>query len=329
MMICVLLPGILVAQVNRRLRYVEQYKDCAIAEMQSAGIPASITLAQGILESDCGDSYLATEANNHFGIKCHDWQGERVYHDDDKSGECFRKYSSASESFADHSLFLTSKQRYSSLFELDKTDYKAWARGLKEAGYATDPSYADRLIAIIEEMNLHEFDLQQSVTARSNELATLGEEADRVVEASEVAEKAALPETTPKVRIRSDASFVIDLYEPHTVQYNNGVRYVQTRRGDTMEGIALEFHLMVSELLSYNDMSSAGEIGRTHFIYIRPKHNRAHSDCERHTVRRNDTPWSVAHKYGIKLKKLCKYNNITADEHLPIGHELYLRGAKQ
>lgn len=140
--------------------YISKYKSISIREMYDYGIPASITLAQGILESGLGKSALAVNANNHFGIKCHnEWSGERMYHDDDALQECFRKYENAEESFIDHSQFLKNRARYSFLFELDRTDYKGWAKGLKEAGYATDPKYATRLVNLIEEHDLHQYDL--------------------------------------------------------------------------------------------------------------------------------------------------------------------------
>jgi len=138
--------------------YVHRYKGIAQYEMQKSGIPASITLAQGILESGAGNGDLTKRANNHFGIKCHNWTGEKVYHDDDKKGECFRKYSHPSESFKDHSKFLTSRGRYSSLFQLNKKDYKGWAKGLRKAGYATDPKYPSKLISLIERYHLDEYD---------------------------------------------------------------------------------------------------------------------------------------------------------------------------
>lgn len=139
--------------------YINKYKDIAIREMYDYGVPASITLAQGILESGLGKSELAVKANNHFGIKCHnEWSGERMYHDDDASQECFRKYDNAEESFIDHTQFLKNRARYSFLFELDRTDYKGWAKGLKQAGYATDPKYPTRLINLIESHNLQQYD---------------------------------------------------------------------------------------------------------------------------------------------------------------------------
>ncbi len=143
-------------------RYVNTYAEVAQQEMNSYGIPASITLAQGILESGMGDSRLATQANNHFGIKCHnEWRGKRIYHDDDKKGECFRVYKNPRTSYRDHSLFLTRRSRYDFLFEYKKNDYKAWAKGLKKAGYATDPKYPDKLISLIERYRLDRYDLKK------------------------------------------------------------------------------------------------------------------------------------------------------------------------
>jgi len=143
---------------NPREEYIREFKDIAIAEMERSGIPASISLAQGMLESDNGNSTLARKANNHFGIKCHDWSSEVIYYDDDHKNECFRKYDSAEESYTDHTDFLMNSSRYVFLFYLDQTDYKGWARGLEKAGYATDRFYANGLIRIIEEEELYEYD---------------------------------------------------------------------------------------------------------------------------------------------------------------------------
>ena len=151
-------------------RYVKTYAEVAQQEMKSYDIPASITLAQGLLESGMGDSRLATQANNHFGIKCHkEWRGKRIYHDDDKKGECFRVYQDPRTSYRDHSLFLTTRARYDFLFDLKKDDYKGWAKGLKKAGYATDPKYPDKLISLIERYRLDRYDLKQSQTKKLSE----------------------------------------------------------------------------------------------------------------------------------------------------------------
>jgi hypothetical protein len=153
-----LIVVMLSAQTKTEL-YIEKYSSMSITEMNQFGIPASITLAQGILESGNGESRLATEGKNHFGIKCHsNWSGKTIIEDDDEKGECFRKYSKVADSFRDHSLFLTERGRYSFLFEYNKTDYKKWAKGLKKAGYATNPKYPSLLIDLIEEYDLSRFD---------------------------------------------------------------------------------------------------------------------------------------------------------------------------
>ena len=145
-------------QSSDYINYINQYKDIAIEQMHKYHIPASITLAQGLLESGAGKSELAQKANNHFGIKCHSWDGKKIYHDDDKKGECFRVYKSARDSYEDHSIFLSTGSRYEFLFKYAETDYVAWARGLKRAGYATSPTYADKLIEIIERYDLDQYD---------------------------------------------------------------------------------------------------------------------------------------------------------------------------
>lgn len=150
------------AQDNDYILYVDKYKDIAIEQMNKYHIPASITLAQALLESGAGKSELARKSNNHFGIKCHDWEGDRTYHDDDEAGECFRVYKHVRDSYEDHSIFLASKERYAFLFKFDQTDYVSWARGLKRAGYATSPTYADKLIEIIERYGLDRFDRTRS-----------------------------------------------------------------------------------------------------------------------------------------------------------------------
>lgn len=323
MMFATFCVGVNGQRMNRQ-QYIAKYSQWAVDEMNKTGIPASITLAQGILESDCGNSELAVGANNHFGIKCHsDWTGERAYHDDDKAQECFRKYDSAAQSFADHSAFLTGKSRYASLFELDRTDYVGWAKGLKKAGYATDPKYADRLIAIIEQECLYDYDRGAKGVAtkkvKFNRPAIKGE-------APSVAKPVpAKAEARRKVSVRKDLSFTINPLHEHEVRYNNGVRYIETADGDTFEAIALEFHLMVSELYKFNDLTPGSDIGSLKYVYIRQKRNRAHPDCVTHTMRKGETLWSVAHKYGVKLKKLQRFNRIAPGAEPTAGTVINLR----
>ena len=204
--------------------YVLQYKDIAMGNMQKYGIPASIILAQGILESGAGRGDLAVEANNHFGIKCHkDWLGESVRHDDDSAQECFRKYPEAAESYRDHALFLVGKNRYATLFTYEKDDYKAWAKGLRAAGYATDPNYPDKLISYIERYNLHQYDCL--VTGRNY----------KPFEKSTVAKSTSTP-------TRSTPS-------------SNDPNSYEVQKGDTLYSISKKFNLLVDDLKQKNNLS--------------------------------------------------------------------------
>lgn len=322
------------AQRLGRQEYVAKYKAWAIAEMNRTGIPASITLAQGILESDCGNSDLAVEANNHFGIKCHsDWTGKTMHKDDDRNNECFRSYDNAYQSFKDHSDFLTSKSRYSQLFELDKTDYKGWAKGLKKCGYATERTYAERLIAIIEEEGLDVYDTgDYQPDETTNEMESLSGDADGAVshettKDKQLAEKHKREKSkgatrrTPKVK----AAFAITPLPTHEVKYNNGVQYVEIGQSDTFQSIASEFHMMLWELYKYNDLTQDAEISKLQYIYLRPKRNRSHPDCKTHEVKRGETLWDIAHAYGVKLSKLEKRNGLPHGENPEEGAIIDLR----
>ncbi|MDO4461682.1 MAG: glucosaminidase domain-containing protein [Bacteroidia bacterium] len=299
-----------------RQDYVDKYKEWAIKEMQNSGIPASITLAQGILESDCGNSRLAVNANNHFGIKCHsDWKGEKIYHDDDRDQECFRKYNSASESFHDHTYFLVTKSRYQSLFTLKSTDYKGWAKGLKAAGYATDPAYATRLIDIIEDLELYklDYDIKNPSSKPKTEVA------------QNTSTSTSKKTSAPSVKNNGYFKFEINPLGKHETSFNNGVRYIRLREGDSIERIAVEFHLQVSDILRYNDLKGDEDISSMRYIYINAKRNRAHRDCPTHVVKGGETLWSISQKYGIKLKKLARRNNLSETDKLKSGMVLNLR----
>ncbi|MBR8538260.1 glucosaminidase domain-containing protein [Carboxylicivirga sediminis] len=278
--------------------YIDQYKDLAIKEMKRAGIPASITMAQGILESGSGNSTLARKSNNHFGIKCHsDWKGKRVYHDDDKRGECFRKYKTVYESYIDHSEFLVGKQRYASLFELKTTDYKGWAKGLKKAGYATDPKYAHRLIDIIEKNKLYLLDENKKWQKQS---------------------------TT-----KGDDKFEITTYNTHVVDYNNGVKYIRVEEGDTFDSVSEEFGLRPWELYHYNDVASGTNIQDYRYIYIQGKKGKAHRSHEYHVVKEGETLHYISQKYGVKMSKLQRFNNLGKSEKVKAGDKLSLRRRKK
>ena len=253
--------------------YIDRYYLMAIEQQEAHGIPASITLSQGILESGAGRSTLAKEGNNHFGIKCHsDWKGASMLRDDDAPNECFRVYNSPEESFHDHSLFLK-KKRYQSLFDLPVTDYKGWATGLKRCGYATDPNYAARLITIIERYGLYNFD-------------TMGIPS---------------PDET--------AEFIQGtLAATHRVRKSHGLYYVVALPGDTYKSLAKEFKIKEKTLKGYNDSPKKGVIREWEEIYLQPKNEEA--DCEEQYVAigEDEDMRSISQRYGITLSSLKKLN---------------------
>jgi len=276
-----------------RAEYIKTFKELAIAEMKRSGIPASITMAQACIESGDGNSRLAKKANNHFGIKCHnDWNGKEIHHDDDKKNECFRKYTSVYESFRDHSNYLLSKSRYEFLFELDPFDYKAWARGLKKAGYATDPSYAGALIGVIEEYKLYTLD--QEVAGKQTKY------------------RRPLPETG-------------DVFEGRTLFERNRIQYIVAKNGDSFESLTAEFGKLPWELIRYNDLPANSRVDSSQVIYIQPKRNSAAPGYLTHTVKEGETMYTISQLYGIKLEKLYEKNGLTWQSELKPGTVLQLR----
>ena len=287
------------ARAESRESYIRRYKDIAIREMERTGIPASIKLAQGILESGCGTSELAVNANNHFGIKCNDWAGATYTMDDDKRNECFRKYATAEESWIDHSEFLTSRSRYAKLFQLKTTDYKGWARGLKAAGYATNPLYAHQLIKIIEEEGLDAYD-------RIIKDPTGGP--------GDATPSVAVDETAP------DGKFEYSRRE----KIRNRVPYVEVVSGDTFYKIATYYGIKVKKLLRYNDKSDS-DLYVGDLVYLKRKKARAARGYEVHEVKEGESLHDIAQEYGIRLRKLCRNNYITPETDLNPGEKIYLR----
>ncbi len=292
-----------------RSEYIDMWKDEAVKQMLEHGIPASITMAQAILESGDGNSELASKSNNHFGIKCHsDWTGKKVYHDDDKKGECFRHYRNAFESFDDHSDFLL-RNRYASLFEYDVTDYKKWAKGLKKCGYATNPKYPDLLIRIIEENKLYELDKQAlkgdkgDVVARKNRKDSGKASADYDED-----------ETLPDVTVVNHRAVKLS---------DNNIKYVIGKPGDTTESIAQELELMPWQIRKYNDFSEDHSPSEGTRIYIQPK--RSQSKIDTHTVQAGETIWDISQKYGVKMKNIYKRNGLTPGTEPSEGTTLKLR----
>ena len=277
-----------------RQEYIQAYHKIAQDKMKKHGIPASITLAQGILESDCGNSHLAQKANNHFGIKCHDWTGAKIHYDDDTKNECFRKYKKAEDSFEDHSEFLTGRSRYASLFDLKPTDYKGWARGLKKAGYATDPKYADRLIKIIEEEELYKYDRDSKVSKGG-------------VSAKENVAKPGIL---------------------RPVFYNNNVRYVLAKEGETLTSLSSEFGMRAWELPYYNDLPKGSALVAGEKVYVRPKRSKSARNVKFHKVEAGETMHSVSQLYGVKLNSLYRKNRMSKDMNPAVGEVLFLRYKK-
>jgi len=288
--------------------YIGLYKDMAITEMKKYHIPASITLAQGILESENGNSVLAQKANNHFGIKCHkEWTGKTYYQDDDKKDECFRKYDNVGDSYRDHSEFLSTRDHYKPLFDLDVTDYKSWAYGLKQAGYATNPRYPEMLIRIIEDNRLDEFDKvggqRSAVNGRNSELNTQNSELSSV--APEVFEIAG--------RGGNDRIIFI----------NNGVRFILAREGDTFYKIAEEFIIYSWQVYEYNDLSKHDKLSAGQKVYLEKKKSKTNYDI--HVVGPGESLYSIAQDYGIRLKALCRLNHRSSGDIIEEGEKLKLR----
>ena len=283
--------------------YAIRFSNKAVENMQKIGVPASITLGQGILESASGNSYLAREGNNHFGIKCHNWTGKKIYADDDAKNECFRKYDDVYDSFRDHADFLRNRQRYSFLFDLDITDYKGWAYGLSRAGYATDPKYADKLISVIERYHLYVYDSDKiSVEYRKNDIIT-----------------------ESKQIVVSDRAFVIDPYVYYKEYINNNIPYVYASQGDNIKKLADELDLRQWQIRSYNNLDKDAVLNEGDIIYLRPKRWRAASKYESHTVQPGETMHEISQMYGIKLWVLHRINNMNKGLQPDAGTKLKLR----
>lgn len=292
----------LLAQRETRLRYIETYKELAIKNMSSYGIPASITLAQACLESADGNSKLAKEGNNHFGIKCHNWNGDKIFHDDDKNNECFRRYSKAEDSFRDHSEFLRFRDRYKFLFDLDPRDYKGWAYGLKKAGYATNPAYPQLLITIIEEYQLYKYDLSgETLPPPPSEL-----EKEREYSA---------PAGTNLFQISLSRK----------IMERNGVPYIISEVGETWESLSEDFNLFTGELQRFNDSDKGRPLVPGSVIYIEAKKNRGESLITSHVIEEGETINGLSQRYAIKERSLRKLNNLKKDEEPVPGIILKLR----
>lgn len=272
--------------------YIDQYKDLAIEQMLRYNIPASITLAQGLFESAAGRSNLTRSGNNHFGIKCHGWTGKRTYHDDDAAGECFRAYDNARQSYEDHSRFLATQSRYARLFSLKRTDYRGWARGLKQCGYATNPQYASKLTQIIELYCLNKYDMATTY--------------DRFI-AKHASEESPGPD---------GVRYVIKAY--------NDNYYVIAKKGETFKSLGKELGISGRKLAKYNERDKRETLDDGDVIYLKKKRNKAERNFKNrpHTVKAGESMYSIAQKYGIRLKSLYKKNRLSPDYNIRVGDKL-------
>jgi len=283
--------------------YIEMYKDVAIYEMKNYGIPASIKLSQGILESSSGNSELAQNANNHFGIKCKStWKGKTYHKDDDAKDECFRKYDKVLDSYEDHSQFLKQNQRYAFLFEIDPTDYKAWAHGLKKAGYATNPKYAELLIKTIEENQLYRFD-----NLEVHKVQPVAQNKEKI--------KKSKDEEVLELTIKDKLSRPIVLF--------NGIKTIQANEGESPENIAKAMDMMPWQIYKYNDLKKGESFKAGESVYLQPKRRKA--QVQTHKAAQSESLRAISQQYGIKLSRLSKLNSLSADAHVNEGVILKLR----
>ncbi len=289
-----------VAQNSLYEQYINRYSSMAVDQMNRYRIPASITLAQGLLESSAGTSRLARQGNNHFGIKCGgSWRGRYMLVNDDAPNERFRVYSSVRESYEDHSRFLTENRRYAGLFRLSTTDYKGWAHGLKSAGYATNPRYASLLINVIEKYDLTRFD-QGHRGSRTSRRSRHAQESMQVLK---------------------------QLTGSHPIRKQNGQYYIVAQEGDTYKKLAKLTHKRQRKLRRYNDADKYMELHAGDIVYLGSKKKKADKalGTRVHTMQAGETLYQISQKYGIKLASLCKMNPISPDYRFREGDQIRIR----
>lgn len=297
------------AQSSETVRqYIAQYKDIAIAEMQRTGVPAAITLAQGIHETAAGTSDLVLASNNHFGIKCKgEWSGETVYHDDDAKGECFRKYPDPAQSYKDHSDFLRTRPNYAFLFSIAPTDYEGWAYGLKKAGYATNPKYPQILIKLIHDYNLEDYTI-----------AALNKKKD--ANNAEWASNTTTSESNTALGL-SDAKTVKNDY-PSTVFQINDTKVVFVEKGTSFLKLAEENGIDLARLFEFNEMSQQNVAPNDRLVYLqRKKKTGSH---EFHVVLSGETIYDIAQAEGVRKESLMEFNYLREGQQPEVGERIYL-----
>jgi LysM repeat protein len=300
--------NMVIAQKITTAQYIDRYKDNAIKEMIRSGVPAAITLAQGVLETESGNSELVKKSNNHFGIKCKaEWTGEKVYHDDDESGECFRKYDSAYLSYKDHSDFLRTRAHYAFLFSLDPSDYSAWAHGLKKAGYATNPRYPQILIKTIEDYNLNEFTTETLKEIPDYSVYAINKEKNNTSIVNQSVEKI--------------GNFIFPAHiKPKAY---NGLNAVYVDSGISLLAIATKFGIDLADLLDYNDLYEDGIIEKSSWIYLQRK--RVEALANTYKVKKGETVYDISQNAGIQISYLMAYNGLNEADELKPGRTLSLK----
>lgn len=339
--LCILAAITVQAQKEKVTAYVNAYKDLAIEEMIRTGVPAAITLAQGILESESGESALVKTSNNHFGIKCKtEWTGAKTYHDDDARGECFRVYSSSAESYRDHSDFLKTRPHYAFLFTLDPTDYEGWAYGLKKAGYATSPTYPQRLLKLINEHNLQQFTL--AALSRRTTPANEVKENTTVIPAAEPVQ-VVTEKNTSQQTIQADAP--IENVKPVTdnqtenittrvaavkaTSYPTGIftinntKVMYAAEGTSLLSLANQFDIPLSKLLEFNDLPAMDVLDTNRLLFIERKPKRSAIDF--HVVADGETLHTISQLEAIRLDSLLEYNHLARTAVVAVGDRIYLR----
>ena len=339
--------------------YIARYSAMAVSEMYRSGVPASITLAQGLLESRYGESPLAVEGNNHFGIKCNNWKGKTMKHDDDRRNECFRVYDSAEESYRDHSDFLRYRDRYKFLFENDVTDYRSWAYGLKKAGYATDPEYPAKLIRLIEDYRLYEYDTTpqagtEEIRSAAEPSSPESRPADRDAGKKKKQPRVKKKKTDGKAVAGTEAGTVaepavreipespLSLEQPETYAFRkgesfrfpisrqvysrNGVPFIYTLEGETLSSIAEAHDLFLRELLKFNDMDKVETLAPGTVVYLQPKKSRSVKGLEKYIVDHDgESLRDIAQRFAVRLEALEKMNGFGRGTELREGDTVILR----
>jgi hypothetical protein len=338
----------LFSQKEKVMAYIEAYKQIAMQEMKRTGVPAAITLAQGILESKFGESELSKKSNNHFGIKCKtEWTGEKVYHDDDERGECFRKYNTIEESFRDHSDFLRNRPYYTSLFNLDPTDAEAWAKGLKQCGYATERDYPEKLMKLITEYNLNQYtylalnkrmpDAQINNTAKNTTLIQKPDTYIATQKKESILEQEAtinLPKPTTTIvkdeeEIEENKTAIIQSVNTKNNNYPtgiftiNGTKVIFAKQGTAMLSLANEYNISLSKLLEYNDLSDLDFVDEDRLIYLERKQKKGSVDF--YEVQENEDLHFISQKLGIQLQTLAEFNGLNKKLNPATGVRLYLK----